>query len=404
MTAGGVPTTSPIPRAPAPARRRTFLTFAPPQIGQAEIDAVVDTLKSAWITTGPKTRAFEREFAAFVGAQGALALNSCTAGLHTALATLGIGPGDEVITTPMTFCASVNVIEHVGARPVLVDVEPDTLNIDPERIAAAITPRTRAILPVHYAGHPVELDVITTLARVRGLAVVEDAAHAIPARFKGRFIGAGPNPTAFSFYATKNLTTAEGGMLTGEPAFLERARTISLHGMNRDAWKRYDQGGSWRYDVLLPGFKYNMTDIQAAIGLCQLRRQDVFQRRRREVVARYTAAFGADPALEPPVVRPDVEHAWHLYVLRLRLDALRIGRDRFIEELTARNIGTSVHFIPVHLHPYYRDKYGYAPEALPVAYGNYLRLLSLPLHPGLSDRDIDDVIEAVLDVARTHRR
>ena len=404
MTAGGVPTTVPIPRAPAPARRRTFLTFAPPQIGQAEIDAVVDTLKSAWITTGPKTRAFEREFAAFVGAQGALALNSCTAGLHTALATLGIGPGDEVITTPMTFCASVNVIEHVGARPVLVDVEPDTLNIDPERIAAAITPRTRAILPVHYAGHPVELDVITTLARVRGLAVVEDAAHAIPARFKGRFIGAGPNPTAFSFYATKNLTTAEGGMLTGEPAFLERARTISLHGMNRDAWKRYDQGGSWRYDVLLPGFKYNMTDIQAAIGLCQLRRQDVFQRRRREVVARYTAAFGADPALEPPVVRPDVEHAWHLYVLRLRLDALRIGRDRFIEELTARNIGTSVHFIPVHLHPYYRDKYGYAPEALPVAYGNYLRLLSLPLHPGLSDRDIDDVIEAVLDVARTHRR
>jgi len=404
VTAGGVPTTVPIPRAPAPARRRTFLTFAPPQIGQAEIDAVVDTLKSAWITTGPKTRAFEREFAAFVGAQGALALNSCTAGLHTALATLGIGPGDEVITTPMTFCASVNVIEHVGARPVLVDVEPDTLNIDPERIAAAITPRTRAILPVHYAGHPVELDVITTLARVRGLAVVEDAAHAIPARFKGRFIGAGPNPTAFSFYATKNLTTAEGGMLTGEPAFLERARTISLHGMNRDAWKRYDQGGSWRYDVLLPGFKYNMTDIQAAIGLCQLRRQDVFQRRRREVVARYTAAFGADPALEPPVVRPDVEHAWHLYVLRLRLDALRIGRDRFIEELTARNIGTSVHFIPVHLHPYYRAKYGYAPEALPVAYGNYLRLLSLPLHPGLSDRDIDDVIEAVLDVARTHRR
>jgi len=404
VTAGGAPTTVTIPRAPAPARRRTFLTFAPPQIGQAEIDAVVDTLKSAWITTGPKTRAFEREFAAFVGAQGALALNSCTAGLHTALATLGIGPGDEVITTPMTFCASVNVIEHVGARPVLVDVEPDTLNIDPERIAAAITPRTRAILPVHYAGHPVELDVITTLAGVRGLAVVEDAAHAIPARFKGRFIGAGPNPTAFSFYATKNLTTAEGGMLTGEPAFLERARTISLHGMNRDAWKRYDQGGSWRYDVLLPGFKYNMTDIQAAIGLCQLRRQDVFQRRRREVVARYTAAFGADPALEPPVVRPDVEHAWHLYVLRLRLDALRIGRDRFIEELTARNIGTSVHFIPVHLHPYYRDKYGYAPEALPVAYGNYLRLLSLPLHPGLSDRDIDDVIEAVLDVARTHRR
>src|SRR5436853_6760532 len=272
--------------------RRDFLPFSPPLVGEEEIREVVDTLRSPWITTGPKTNRFEQEFAASLGAPGALALNSCTAAMHVALACLEIGPGDEVITTPMTFAATANVVEHVGARPVLVDVEPDTLNIDPERIAAAITPRTRAILPVHYAGHPVELDVITTLARVRGLAVVEDAAHAIPARFKGRFIGGGPNPTAFSFYATKNLTTAEGGMLTGEPAFLEQARTISLHGMNPDAWKRYDQGGSWHYDVLLPGFKYNMTDIQAAIGLCQLRRQDVFQRRRREVVARYTAAFG----------------------------------------------------------------------------------------------------------------
>ena len=404
MTAGGVRTGLPIPRAPAPARRRTFLTFSPPQIGQAEIDAVVDTLKSAWITTGPKTRTFEREFTAFVGAPGALALNSCTAGLHTALATLGIGPGDEVITTPMTFCASVNVIEHVGARPVLVDVEPDTLNIDPRQIAAAVTPRTRAILPVHYAGHPADLDGIEAVAHPHGLTVVEDAAHAIPARYKGRFIGSGTNPVAFSFYATKNLTTAEGGMLTGEGAFLDRARVLSLHGMSRDAWKRYDQGGSWRYDVLLPGFKYNMTDIQAAIGLCQLRKQDAFQRRRREIVARYTAAFAAEESLEPPVARAEVEPAWHLYVLRLRPQALRIGRDRFIEELTARNIGTSVHFIPVHLHPYYRDKYGYAPDAFPIAHDNYCRLLSLPLHPGLSDRDVTDVIEAVLDVARTHRR
>ena len=403
MTGGGLPAGVPM-LAPAPARRRTFLTFAPPQIGQAEIDAVVDTLKSAWITTGPKTRTFEREFAAFVGAPGALALNSCTAGLHTALATLGIGPGDEVITTPMTFCASVNVIEHVGARPVLVDVEPDTLNIDPRQIAAAVTPRTRAILPVHYAGHPADLDGIEAVAHPHGLTVVEDAAHAIPARYKGRFIGSGTNPVAFSFYATKNLTTAEGGMLTGEGAFLDRARVLSLHGMSRDAWKRYDQGGSWRYDVLLPGFKYNMTDIQAAIGLCQLRKQDAFQRRRREIVARYTAAFAAEESLEPPVARAEVEPAWHLYVLRLRPEALRIGRDRFIEELTARNIGTSVHFIPVHLHPYYRDKYGYAPDAFPIAHDNYCRLLSLPLHPGLSDRDVTDVIEAVLDVARTHRR
>ena len=405
MTASsGVPTGVQGPVAPAPAQRRTFLPFAPPVIGQEEIDEVVDTLKSAWITTGPKTRAFEREFAAFVGAPGALALNSCTAGLHTALATLGIRPGDEVITTPMTFCASVNVIEHVGARPVLVDVEPDTLNIDPQRIAAAVTPRTRAILAVHYAGHPADLDGIEALARTHRLTVVEDAAHAIPARYKGRCIGSGTNPVAFSFYATKNLTTAEGGMLTGDAAFLERARVLSLHGMSRDAWKRYDQGGSWRYEVLLPGFKYNMTDIQAAIGLWQLRKQDAFQRRRREVVARYTAMFAGEEALEPPVARPDVEPAWHLYVLRLRRQALRIGRDRFIEELAARNIGTSVHFIPIHLHPYYRDKYGYAADAFPVAYQNYRRLLSLPLHPGLSDRDVSDVIAAVLDVARTHRR
>jgi len=287
---------------------------------------------------------------------------------------------------------------------VLVDVEPDTLNIDPRQIAAAVTPRTRAILPVHYAGHPADLDGIEAVAHPHGLTVVEDAAHAIPARYKGRFIGSGTNPVAFSFYATKNLTTAEGGMLTGEGAFLDRARVLSLHGMSRDAWKRYDQGGSWRYEVLLPGFKYNMTDIQAAIGLCQLRKQDAFQRRRREIVARYTAAFAAEESLEPPVARAEVEPAWHLYVLRLRPQALRIGRDRFIEELTARNIGTSVHFIPVHLHPYYRDKYGYAPDAFPIAHDNYCRLLSLPLHPGLSDRDVTDVIEAVLDVARTHRR
>jgi dTDP-4-amino-4,6-dideoxygalactose transaminase len=324
--------------------------------------------------------------------------------LHTALATLGIGPGDEVITTPMTFAASVNVIEHVGARPVLVDVEPDTLNIDPAAISAAITARTKAVLPVHYAGHPVDLDRIGELARAHGLAVVEDAAHAIPAKYRGRFIGAGPNPVAFSFYATKNLTTGEGGMLTAEPAFLDRARVLSLHGMTRDGWKRYHEGGNWFYEVVVPGFKYNMTDIQAAIGLCQLRKQEEFQQRRREVVARYTGAFASDEALELPVTRADVTHAWHLFVLRLRPQALRIGRDQFIAELTARNIGTSVHFIPVHLHPYYRAKYGYRPDDLPVAYESFQRMLSLPLHPGLSDGDVSDVIEAVLAVTRAHRR
>jgi len=384
--------------------RTEFLPFSPPCIGEEEIAEVVDTLRSTWITTGPKTKRFETEFAAALGAPGALALNSCTAGLHTALVTLGIGPGDEVITTPMTFAASVNVIEHVRARPILVDVDPDTLNIDPDAIAAAITPRTKAILPVHYAGHPADLDAINDLAERHNSTVIEDAAHALPAAYGGRRIGAGKNPTAFSFYATKNLTTAEGGMLTGDPEFLDRARVVSLHGMSRDAWKRYDKGGSWRYDVLLPGFKYNMTDIQASIGLHQLRKLTEFDRRRRAIVAQYQAAFGADDAFEIPAERANVCHAWHLYVLRIRPEVLTIGRDQFVQELTRRNIGTSVHFIPIHLHPYYRDKYGYAPRTLPVAFDNFERLLSLPLHPGLSDSDVSDVVSAVLDVALAFRR
>lgn len=390
-------------RATSPARKE-FMLFAPPAIGEEEIQEVVDTLRSPWITTGPKTRRFEQEFASCVGAPGALALNSCTAGLHTALACLGIGPGDEVITSVLTFTATVNVIEHVGATPVLVDVLSDTLNLDPRAVAAAITPRTRAIIPVHYAGHPVDLDAIMMLAHEHGIVVIEDAAHALPATYKGRMIGSGTNPVAFSFYATKNLTTAEGGMLTGDPAFLDRARMVSLHGMNRDAWKRYAKGGSWKYEVLYPGFKYNMTDIQAAIGLVQLRKLEAMQRRRTEVAAAYNEVFGSEDALQIPTTQPHVGHAWHLYVLRLRPGALAIDRDEFIEELAARNIGTSVHFIPVHLHPYYRDKYGYVPENFPVAYGNYQRMLSLPLHPGLTPQDVTDVIDAVLDVAHTFRR
>ena len=361
-------------------------------------------LRSDWLTTGPKTQRFEKEFARYVGARGALALNSCTAGLHTTLVALGIGPGDEVITTTMTFAATVNVIEHVGARPVLVDVEPDTLNIDPVQVERAITPRTKAVIAVHYAGHPADMDPIEELARVHGLAVIEDAAHSIPAWYKGRMIGSGDNPTAFSFYATKNLTTGEGGMLTGSPEFLERARPVSLHGMTRDALRRYEKGGSWRYEIQAPGFKYNMTDIQASLGLAQIRKLERFDQRRREVVAAYDRAFACEPALEIPVERAEVYHAWHLYVLRLNPEALTIGRDQFIDELTARNIGTSVHFIPVHTHPYYRDRYGYAPDAFPVAYSNFERMLSIPLNPRLDGEDVNDVIAAVLDVVHSYRR
>lgn len=389
---------------PSRSRRSKFLLFSTPAVGEEEMAEVADTLRSGWITTGPKTQQFEAAFRGRVGATDALGLNSCTAGLHLGLLASGIKAGDEVITTPLTFCACANVIEHVGATPVLVDVEPDTLNLDPKAVEAAITPRTRAILAVHYAGHPVDLDPILDLAATHGLALIEDAAHALPARYKGRTIGSGSNLVSFSFYATKNLTTGEGGMLTGSPELIARARTLGLHGMSRDAWKRYGQGGSWFYNVDAPGYKYNMTDVQAAMGVAQLRKLERFQQRRREIVAAYNDAFHNLEAFEIPVERSEVEHAWHLYVLRLRPEVLRIDRDRFIEELTARNIGTSVHFIPIHIHPFYRQKYSYTPEQFPVAYGSYQRMLSLPLHPLLTEVDVTDVVSAVLDVAKRFAR
>lgn len=403
--------------------REMFLSFSPPLIGEEEIEEVIDTLRSDWITTGPKVRRFEQAFAAFLGAPAALALNSCTAALHMALVVLGIGPGDAVITTPMTFCSSVHVIEHMGAMPVLIDVEPDTLNIDPAKIAqvleqmaqgkwrsSAISHQPKAIMPVHLYGHPCDMDSLLEIAQEYDLAVVEDAAHALPAKCKGRTIGSlstfssSTILTCFSFYATKNLTTAEGGMLTGPPELIEQARIWSLHGMSRDAWKRYSAEGSWYYEVVCAGFKYNMTDIQAAIGLHQLRKLPQFQGRRREIVHRYNEAFSQFEELQIPTQRPEVEHAWHLYVLRQNLGMLTIDRARFIEELKARNIGTSVHFIPIHLHPYYRDKYGYKPDDFPVAYREYQRIISLPLYPRMTDRDVEDVIEAVADVVKQHRR
>jgi len=385
------------------AHRTEFLPFSPPAISEQEIDAVVETLRSCWITTGPKTKYFERKFSWYLNAPGALAVNSCTGALHIAVAALGLGPGDEVITTPMTFASSVNVIVHEGATPVLVDVEPDTLNIDPARVAEAITPRTRALLPVHYTGHPADMKPLLDLARQHDLRIIEDAAHALPAYYEGRMVGTIGDLTAFSFYATKNLTTAEGGMLTGAEDLIEQARVWSLHGMNRDAWKRYDSNGSWYYEIVAPGFKYNMTDIQAAIGLVQLKRLEEMQSRRYEIVRQYNDAFGGIDALQTPTERPNVQSAWHLYVLRLNLDKLTIDRNRFIDEMKARNIGTSVHFIPIHLHPYYRDTFGWKPEDFPIAYHEFHRLVSLPLHPGLTDEDVADVVAAVKDIVERYR-
>jgi dTDP-4-amino-4,6-dideoxygalactose transaminase len=384
--------------------RTSFLPFSPPLLGEEEINEVIDTLRSDWITTGPKVRRFEGEFAGFIGAPAALALSSATDAMQVALAALGVQPGDEIITTTMTFCSTVHVIEHLGGRPVLVDVDPVTLCIDPGAVERAVTEKTRGLLPVHLYGHPSDMDPLLELAAARGLFVLEDAAHALPARYKGRMVGTIGTATAFSFYATKNMTTAEGGMLTGDPDLIAKARMWSLHGMSRDAYKRYSAESSWFYEVVLPGFKCNMTDIQASLGLQQLKKLPRFQDHRREVVRRYNAAFGELPELHLPVEREGCESAWHIYPLRLNLDMLTTGRNQFIEELKARNIGTSVHFIPIHLHPYYRDKYGLTPDDFPVAFANYQRLISLPLHPRLSDEDVDDVIEAVKDVVVTYRR
>jgi dTDP-4-amino-4,6-dideoxygalactose transaminase len=396
--------------------RDTFLPFCAPSIGEDEIREVVDTLRSDWITTGPKVKRFEQDFAQFVHAPDALAVNSGTAALHLALLALGIGAGDAVITTALTFCSAVHVIEHVGATPILCDVEPDTLNLDPNGIRLLIDKtkkdlglRVKAIMPVHLYGHPCDRDAILKIAAEHNLAVIEDAAHSLPAAYKNRSIGSlsatdsVPVLTCFSFYATKNLTTAEGGMLTGPRALLDEARRWTLHGMSRDAWNRYNANGAWHYDVTCPGFKYNMTDIAAAIGLQQLKKLPQSYLRRRAIMQKYNSAFASREELQLPTERGNVQHAWHLYVLRLNLDRTRISRDEFINQMQKRNIGCSVHFIPVHLLSYYRDKYRYQPEQFPVALLEYQRMVSLPLSVRMTDNDVKDVIDAVIGILQENK-
>jgi perosamine synthetase len=391
------------PSVAAPAGR--YLPYSEPWIGEEEIEAVVRCLRSGWLTSGPKVAEFESEFARYIGAPHAVAVNSCTAALHLALEAVGVGPGDEVITSPMTFSATASVAEHLGGRPVLVDVEPDTLNLDAERLEAAITPRTKAILPVLFAGQPCDIDAILALGRRLGLPVVEDAAHALPAAFGGRRVGTIGDITCFSFYVTKTITTGEGGMaVTADDRYAERMRVMRLHGMSRDAWKRYAKGGSWSYEILAPGYKYNLTDLAAAIGLPQLARSDAFQARREEIAARYQEGLGDEPSLELPQARDGRSHAWHLYVVQLVAERTRLSRDEFIRELAARDIGTSVHFIPLHLHPYYRDKYGYRAEDFPQALAAFHRIVSLPLYPKMRDEDVDRVIGATRDLLEANRR
>ncbi len=400
---GERPQGAPLPGERPP--RTTFLPFALPHITQAEIDEVVDTLRSHWVSTGPKTKRFEREFAEAVGAPYALAVSSATAAMHLALKALHIQPGDEVIVPVYTFTATAAVVEHCGARPVLVDVDPLTCNLDPLKLEAALTPRTRAVIVVHMAGLPAEMDQMLSVAAKQGIPVIEDAAHAFPAKYRGRMIGTISDMTAFSFYATKPLATGDGGMLTTtHPDYAERVGLLSLHGISRDAWKRYSAEGSWFYEVLEAGYKYNMTDLAASLGLHQLARRHWLLERRRAIARRYTEAFAQMPELEPPPDPAHVEHAWHLYLLRLHPERLTITRDEFIALLAQAKIGTSVHFIPLHLHPYYRAKYHLTPEAFPVALESYQREISLPLYPGMTDEDVEDVIAAVALIVEKHRR
>jgi dTDP-4-amino-4,6-dideoxygalactose transaminase len=386
--------------------RADYLPFSRPDFDGSELGLIAEVMKSGWITTGAMTRRLEAEFAEMVGGAHAVAVNSCTAALHLALEAVGVGPDDEVITTPYTFASSGEVIRYFGARPRFVDIQPDTLNIDPDAVAAAITPRTRAVMPVHFGGHPADMGPIDRIAASAGIAVVEDAAHSLPAAYRGTPIGSRrptltevPQLTCFSFYATKTMTTGEGGMIcTDDEDLAERCRLMSLHGITKNAWNRYAENGSWYYEIVAPGYKYNLTDIAAAVGVAQLQRLGQMRDRRAAIAGRYTEALASLPQLQIPTAQPWVEHSWHLYVLRLHLDALSIDRARFMKELAERKIGTSVHFIPLHLHPYYREMYGFKPEDFPVATREYQRALSLPIFSAMTDRDVDDVIEAVKSV------
>jgi len=383
-----------------------WLPYHRPSIGEEEIAEVIDTLRSGWVTTGAKTRRFEQQFATLLGVPEALAVASGTAALHLALRVLGVQAGDDVIVPSYTFTATAEAVTYLGARPILADVDPVTCNLRAEDVERARTPRTRAVMPVHIAGLPCDMDPILEVTRTWRLAVVEDAAHALPARDRGRFAGTLGDAAAFSFYATKNITTAEGGMLVVRDADLaEQARILALHGISRDAWKRYTAAGHWRYEILANGYKYNLPDLAASLGLAQLRKLAGFHARRRRLAARYDRALAHLDAIErPPHAPRDGTHAWHLYMIRLRPGALRIDRDGFIDELRARNVGTSVHFIPLHLHPYYQQAWGYRPGQFPGAEEAWSRVVSLPLYPAMSDRDVDDVVTAVADVARRHRR
>jgi len=376
-------------------RKAEFLPYFQPLIQEEEIREVIDTLNSGWLSTGPKTLKFEKLIAAYAGAKYAIALNSCTAGLHLSLIALGIGEGDEVITTPFTFASTANVIVHVGAKPVFVDIKKDTYNIAPEKVKRAITAKTKAIIPVHYAGQPCDMRELMEIAQKHNLYVIEDAAHAIGAEYKGKKIGTFGDITCFSFYATKNMTTGEGGAITtNEDKVAEKFRILRLHGITKDAWKRYSVSGSWYYEIEDCGWKYNMSDIQAAMGVQQLRKLDKFIEIRRKYAHIYNEEFSQLGGIITPYEKSDVKHVYHLYPVLLE----KFNRDEFIKKMAGKGIGCSVHFIPLHLHPFYRKEFGFNKGDFPNAEWVYEKEVSLPLYPKMSEEDVWRVITAVGEI------
>ncbi len=391
---------------PAPSRvRSSFLPYHQPLIESDDEQAVLAVLRSGWLTTGPQTKTFERTLAEYVGAARAVAVNSCTAALHLALQIAGVGPGDEVITSPITFASTANVIVHCGATPVFADVEPITYNIDPSALEAAITPRTRALIPVDFAGHPADMDRIGAIGKAHGLTVIEDAAHAIGAEYGGRRVGGIADMTAFSFYATKNITSGEGGALTtNNEEWADRLSIMALHGISRDAWKRYGNEGYKHWEIVYPGYKYNMFDLQGALALTQLAKIERFHERRVALKKRLDAGLRDLPELLLPRELPGVKHAYHLYPVVLRTESLDADRDAIMNAIQAENVGVGVHFRAVHLHPYYQDTFGFRRGMFPVAEYYSDRTISLPLYPRMSDADADDVIAAVRTVVERCRR
>jgi dTDP-4-amino-4,6-dideoxygalactose transaminase len=376
-----------------------FLPFALPLIGEEEIAEVIDTLRSGWLTTGPKTALFEKNFTQFIGADYALAVNSATSGLHLALEAVGVGPGDKVITTPYTFTATAEVIRYLGADPILVDIDPKTFNIDPNKIREIASKHDdiKAIIPVHFAGQSCDMTAIKDIADEHHWKVIEDAAHALPTTWQGQMIGTLSDITVYSFYATKTIATGEGGMVvSNNEAYIKRMKVMRLHGINRDVFNRYTSDTpSWFYEVVEPGYKYNMSDIAASLGIYQLKKANLFQQRREQMAMQYNQAFSDLPLRVPYIAYPEDTHAWHLYVIQLELESLTLTRDQFIEQMAKEGIGTSVHFIPLHLQPYWRDQYHYQADDYPIALNAYHRAVSLPIYPKMTDDDVIQVIRAV---------